>query len=592
MPERPRYYQTDCVDAVVDLFAAGENLLLVVQPTGTGKSVIFSILPAAIKLPRDKRYFVWVDRDVLVEQNAATLAEWNPGRKVGIERGEDWANDDCDLIVGSVQTLDKKSNALGGKRRIERFRPEQYLAVSIDEGHMAVSPSYRHCLEHMRLAKGKQVDKERLLLLLTATPNRADNLGMENVVDKIAYSKPIDEFMEEGFLVRSLRVIKVETNVDLTEVRKAKKGDYNLDDLAKVCNTSLRNRLIVQKHQQFVPPNASFVVFTVDVEHSQMQAKEFRKAGLSCEAIWGEMPKGKRRELLAEHKRGNLLGLTSCQALSVGWDSPVCWVGHMGRPTASGLLYQQQMGRILRPCPSPEALREMISRGIRPQFVKRKAVAFDYVDNSRHQLMTVPSIFGLRADFDFNGEDVIDSVKEIEEIQVKHRQILLSDITDMSMLRASVMEVDPLAPPILSEEIRRYSKYPWQIGAKVGVYTLRLFDPGKSISVREGTLGEWEIRLHAAGGVAVVDRSGNLRDALRIAESKIPERDQRHLKQSASWRKEGGTDNQAWLLWREDQRIRERFPQYREFQKYAAKRYTKGDLSLMINAAKAAQVRA
>ena len=90
----------------------------------------------------------------------------------------------------------------------------------------------------------------------------------------------------------------------------------------------------------------------------------------------------------------------------------------MARPTKSGLLFRQQVGRILRPYPSPEDLAEMARRGTEPAYIKQNALIIDVCDVSgRHSLISSPTLFGLRRDYNAQGKPLIEQVEEIRKIE-------------------------------------------------------------------------------------------------------------------------------------------------------------------------------
>jgi hypothetical protein len=76
---------------------------------------------------------------------------------------------------------------------------------------------------------------------------------------------------------------------------------------------------------------------------------------------------------------------------------------------------------VLRPFPSPEDLTDIYRRGGTPAWRKPHALVIDVVDvTGRHALVTTPSLFGLRPEYDAGGKPVLSQVEEIERLDQEH----------------------------------------------------------------------------------------------------------------------------------------------------------------------------
>src|SRR5215475_9855014 len=98
-----RPYQIDCVDAIEQKFALGLRRLLVVLPTGTGKTIIFANLIER----RPGRALVLAHRDELIEQSVEKIVLVSPGSDIGVvkaSRNETTAR----IIVASIQTISRQ----------------------------------------------------------------------------------------------------------------------------------------------------------------------------------------------------------------------------------------------------------------------------------------------------------------------------------------------------------------------------------------------------------------------------------------------------------------------------------------------------
>src|SRR6185312_823561 len=110
----------------------------------------------------------------------------------------------------SVQSL-----GMEGGTRINKWNPEDFAGVVIDECHRSTAATYIRVLQHFGLDKP---GNKRLLLGVTATVNRADGQGLDKVYDSIAYELSLLDAVRQGWLV-DLKGIRVVTDVSLDGVK-------------------------------------------------------------------------------------------------------------------------------------------------------------------------------------------------------------------------------------------------------------------------------------------------------------------------------------------------------------------------------------
>ena len=79
--------------------------------------------------------------------------------------------------------------------------------------------------------------------------------------------------------------------------------------------------------------------------------KAFRKAGITADTVDGSTSIKERRRMYDALGEGELMVLTSCNVISIGFDEPSVEVGLMLRPTQSSALHFQQLGRVMRISP-------------------------------------------------------------------------------------------------------------------------------------------------------------------------------------------------------------------------------------------------
>lgn len=570
-----RDYQLDALSAISLCYHRGVRRQLVVMPTGCGKTRVAAEVPGIDDL-KEKRLLFLVHRDELAQQAAAAFSERWPGLKVGIEKASQQAGD-ARIVIGSVQSLKGK--------RLAAFEPHEFGSVIIDEAHHAPARIYRQVLEHFQVLKDSpDNDPNKLLVGITATPKRADNIGLDSIFDEISYPENADRdirwYIQRGWLV-DIVGIRVETQADIREVG-SRCGDFIASQLERQVNTEYRNNLVVEQYSKI-----SFgglhqgLAFTVDVQHTYDLHEQFRQCGVRSYPLTGKTKISERRRVIDDYRQGRLDVLVSCAVLTEGTDLPSASIALMACPTRSGLKYRQCVGRVMRPCPSPE---EVQAKGGAPlRWRKLRCWVVDFVDVSRHQLYTAPTLVGLHPELKTAGKSLAEAADEVERLQ-KAYQVDLMDIRDLADVSVVVNQISVLEPPHTPSEIARLSSYAWLRDPEG--YRLATLE-GKVLALTEDTLGRWHVIEVERGIRRTVAMERSLKKAVAVADSLVPASDQRVLRQRARWRKMKPTEKQLRYLWSLDPRIRRGHGHnYDSFEEDMLSRCSRGDISAMIDRAK------
>jgi superfamily II DNA or RNA helicase len=452
--------------------------------------------------------------------------------------------------------------------------------VAVHNCHHSLSKGYVSVYHWMRVMKGEDDRSSiRLNLGISATPNRSDNIGLERIYDKIVYEYGIRQGIDDKFLAR-IQAYRLETEVDLSKVHTLA-GDFNPRELEDTVNNPYRNELIAQKWLELKPPGPS-IFFSVDVAHSHDLAEVLQSHGAKIYPLSGKTPDEERKRLIASIKDRSIDGLVSAGVLNEGTDLPAAVAGFLCRPTKSGLLYRQQVGRLIRPHPAPEDIEDMQARGLQPPWVKDCAMIIDVVDlSSRHQLITVPTLFGLRDKFDGKGKDIIAQVEEIESMEEKYPTLDLRSQPNLDAVKTALHSLDLLKPPETPEEIRRLSRLLW---LKEGDFAYHLGTmSGVILQVRGNQLGHWEIWTSKNGVRSKLWVSRSLQEAIAQAEQEVPDQEKRAMAAGASWRHEPPSEKQAGLLWylllQSDRTARSKWPRKEDLYAWCLSQYKAGNSS-------------
>jgi len=348
-------------------------------------------------------------RDELIQQLVEKLKAQNPDAVVGVEKADEYASDDCTIVVATVQTLTGP--------RLNRFATKFGRRIAlfvIDEAHHAAAPTYRAILDKILLKR-----PDALVIGFTATPQRGDGVRLTEIFPDIVYQMDARAAIEAGYLV-PVRSYAVSTQTDLDAVA-SRAGDFVLGQLAEAVDTEERNQAVLDAYQTLVPGKKT-LVFTASVEHAKNVATLFKDAGIKAAFASGETPQAEREKIVAGFRGHKIDVLVNCGLYLEGFDVPSVEVIVNARPTKSTTLYTQVTGRGLRPLdedafavsnfPTDEARRVYISQSRKPY-----ATIVDIVDQARrHQLVTLPTLWGLPAQIDAQGRPISEVADQYEEL--------------------------------------------------------------------------------------------------------------------------------------------------------------------------------
>lgn len=403
-PARPgeyilRDYQADCIAKVLAELRLPGSRTLVVMPTGTGKTVMFAALAEQWTADGRGRVLVMAHRDELILQSAEKI-EAIVGVQPEIEKGENYAAEHLagksPVVVTSVQTMCRPN-------RHERFTPDEFGLLIIDEAHHATAATYRKVIDYFG------ANPELRILGVTATPDRTDEEALGQIFQTVAKDYEIENAIDDGWLVPiEQRFVEVES-LDLSSVR-TQAGDLQSADLARVMEDEENLHGVVGPTIQLAG-DCPTLIFAASVEHAERIAEIVnRHRPKSAAFLCGKTDTDERRETLAAFSRGEFQFLVNMGLFTEGFDSPRVSVIANARPTKSRSLYAQIAGRGTRPLPGvvdgledAAARRAAIARSAKPSML-----LLDFVGNSgRHKLVSTADILG--GNF---SDDVIETAAE------------------------------------------------------------------------------------------------------------------------------------------------------------------------------------
>lgn len=462
---RLRDYQDEAILEIAKAREKGVMRQLVCLSTGLGKTVLFASLPARLHLAPTDVTLVIAHRDELINQAAKKLAAVNPEAVVGKEKAAERAHSGCSIVAASIQTLvnDRLQEVM------QRFDGRIALLV-IDEAHRATSPSYRRLIQAVTAAR-----PDALVIGVTATPNRPDKVGLREVFDRMVIHKSAQWAIEQGYLV-PLKCFQVRTDTSLEGVHIVD-GDFDKKELAERVDTLDRNNLIVSAYQQHTPGKKA-IVFCTSVEHAYHLTEVFRLRGIAAATANGKTPKAEREEILEQFKCGALRVLVNVGLYYEGLDVPDTEVVILARPTQSGIIYSQAVGRILRPLDTiahqlgldstAESRKAAIAASAKPF-----GIVLDVVDQTaKHSLMSLPTLWGMPPHVNAQGRSILQVRRKYEELH-EIAPTLAQEATSFEEIVTRLQQISPFRLIPIDATVSKVARMIWgQISD--GTYRLSL----------------------------------------------------------------------------------------------------------------------
>lgn len=358
-----RPYQQECIRSIPE-----RGAYLIQLATGLGKTVIFT------QMPRRGRMLIISHREELVRQPLKYF-----DCKTGVEMAGEHAPADAEVVSASVQSL---------ARRLDRYSPDYFDIVIIDECHHASANTYKRILQHFT---------PRLLLGFTATPNRADHVRLDDVFEKIIFQRDLRWGVQNGWL-SDIFCRRVTIGYDLSAV-KSRGGDFAPGELDEALDGT--EQAVADAYRQYA--EGATLIFAASVRHAQAIAAEI---GPDAVVVTGETKN--RADIIRDFTERKIKCLVNVMVFTEGTDIPLIETLIIARPTQSDSLYTQMVGRGLRLHPDKQRLNLIDCVG---------------VTGSRH-LCSAPSLLGI----------------SLDDIPAKQRERIQGDLFDLPDLAAEAAD--------------------------------------------------------------------------------------------------------------------------------------------------------
>lgn len=458
-----RPYQQEAREAVQKEWTEGRKRTLLVLPTGTGKTVVFSkIIEDQVR--EGKRVLVLAHRSELLDQ-ASDKLKTATGLGTALEKAENtsigsWYR----VVVGSVQTMQRE-------KRLNQFPPDWFDVIVVDEAHHAISDGYQKVLNYF---------KDSEVLGVTATPDRGDMKNLGSYFDSLAYEYSLVQAFQEGYLSK-IKALTIPLSLDLSNVSMSA-GDFKASDVGTALDPYLE-----QIADEMVKQCADrkTVVFLPLVKTSQkfrdiLNAKGFRAAEVNGESK-------DRAEILEDFENDRYNVLCNSMLLTEGWDCPSVDCVVVLRPTKVRALYSQMVGRGTRLHPGKEELLllDFLWHTERHELCRPAHLICETPEVAQKMVENMEEQTGVMLDL----EDM--EVKAAEDVVAQREEALAKQLEEMRKRKRKLVDPLQFEMSIHAEDLSNYvPNFGWEMAPpsdkqikaleKYGIFTDEVGNAGKA----------------------------------------------------------------------------------------------------------------
>ena len=323
-------HQLEALDELATHLHMGASRTWIHAPTGSGKTITFCALAAALDVPT----LVLVPRRNLADQTAAALVRHFPGVAYNLDGPQ--AAGRHGVTIATYQASLRHRDAMEWDR---------IGLVICDEAHTTLGAQTRRLLDRA---------KHATLAGFTATP--ATTTGhVEQVFGPVAATLDRLEAIKRGILA-PLRSLRVERAVDLSDVVRVR-GDFDQASLGRALDRALWHQACADVWaEHFGPLGLAGVAYTATVAQAHALAEEMLARDVKAAAVSGQTAPRDLTRVLDRFGRGDIDVLCNADLLTEGWDETRAAVVMHLAPTTSERVFVQRLGRVMRPAEGKEAV--------------------------------------------------------------------------------------------------------------------------------------------------------------------------------------------------------------------------------------------
>lgn len=353
----PRYYQIQAINKTIEAVMRGQNRVLLVMATGTGKTyTAFQIIWRLWKAKQKKRILFLADRNVLVDQSRNN--DFQPFGQAMTKITGRTVDPAYEIHLALYQALTGPEEE---QKAYKQVKPDFFDLIVIDECHRgsaAEDSAWREILEYFSSAT--QIG-------MTATPKETEDISNIDYFGDPVYTYSLKEGIEDGFLA-PYKVVRVDIDVDLQGWRPTKgqidnNGEvikdqiYNQKDFDRIMVIDERTDLVaktISAYLQRTDPMAKTIVFCNDIDHADRMRRalinhnpeQVKKNEKYVMKITGDDGIGKAQlDNFINPKKSYPVIATTSELMSTGVDAKTCKLVVLDQNIKSMTKFKQIIGR-------------------------------------------------------------------------------------------------------------------------------------------------------------------------------------------------------------------------------------------------------
>ena len=270
--KEPRYYQTEAINRTIEAVAKGQQRVLLVMATGTGKTyTTFQIIWRLWKAKVVKRTLFLADRNILVDQTLVN--DFKPFGSVMTKIKNRKIDPSYEIYLGLYQAITGPDEE---DKIFKSVSPDFFDMIVIDECHRgsaADDSAWREILEYFSGA---------VQLGLTATPKETKYVSSTAYYGDPVYTYSLKQGIEDGFLA-PYKVIRIDIDKDVLGWipppgmkddlgQEVERREYNQQDMDRILILNQRTKLVANRVMQLLratDPFAKTIIFCEDIDHAE-----------------------------------------------------------------------------------------------------------------------------------------------------------------------------------------------------------------------------------------------------------------------------------------------------------------------------------
>ncbi|EFM6459776.1 DEAD/DEAH box helicase family protein [Escherichia coli] len=353
----PRYYQLQAINKTIEAVSNGQNRVLLVMATGTGKTyTAFQIIWRLWKSKNKKRILFLADRNILVDQTKNN--DFQPFGTAMTKVSGRTIDPAYEIHLALYQAITGPEE---DQKAFKQVAPDFFDLIVIDECHRGSASedsAWREILDYFSSAT--QIG-------LTATPKETHEVSSTDYFGDPVYVYSLKEGIEDGFLA-PYKVVRVDIDVDLQGWRPTKgqtdlNGEviddriYNQKDFDRTMVIDERTELVARTITDYLKrtnPMDKTIVFCNDIDHAErmrralvnLNPEQVKKNDKYVMKITGDDEIGKAQlDNFINPKKPYPVIATTSELMTTGVDAKTCKLVVLDQNIQSMTKFKQIIGR-------------------------------------------------------------------------------------------------------------------------------------------------------------------------------------------------------------------------------------------------------